>query len=99
MRSLFGHRASELKHFWKVAEIAELGYGAKRSLQVEGESLRLLKTKGNTKAREMGSFSHGTRDHSLPIRVTGIKENHWEGARIRIGLLEIQEDHAEKLWL
>lgn len=96
---MFGHRASELKHFWKVAEIAELGYGAMRSLQVEGESLRLLKTKGNTKAREMGSLETTVMRNSLLIRVAGIKENHCEGARIRIGLLEIPEDHAEKLWL
>lgn len=42
VRALYGHRASELKHFWKVAEVAELGHGAMWSLQVDGESLVLL---------------------------------------------------------
>lgn len=47
----------------------------------------------------MGSLETTVMRNSLLVRVTGIKENHWEGARIRIGLLEIPEDHAEKLWL
>lgn len=37
----------------------------------------------------MGSLETTVMRNSLLVRVTGIKENHWEGARIRVGLLEI----------
>lgn len=70
---MYGHRASELKHFWKVAEMAELGHGVMRSLQVDGESSGLLKKKGNTEAREMVQLETTVMRNSLLIRVTGIK--------------------------
>lgn len=72
-----GHRASERKQCWKVMERTELGLGrgglCRSRDWTRVVSLRLLKTKWNTEAREMGALEATMWRINLLTGVTGIR--------------------------